>query len=869
MAGPNGGRLVVLLVEDDPDHAFILTRGLAGLDAPQVHVEHVGSAAAAVEALAAGSPIDCVLCDLTLPDARGLEALEMVRRAAGDVPIVVLTGNDSDALGVTALQTGAQDYLVKGRVDPALIARSLRFAIERSARARAERSQVAIADRLRLVLEAIAEGICWLDRDGRCTYLNPGAAEIIGYRAGDVAGARWHDLVGCRGPDDECGLEAALSSAEPVDLGDQILTRADGSAIVVEARVRPIFDDDEAAVAGVVVTFTDVTAARRAQTALVNREAQLAEAQRVARLGSFEHDLVTGRVDSSPELGRLLGIPPEQMPHTDALFAAYVTRVPPSERPAVTELLRRAATAGIPVSFQHRLNHPDGTQRWLDCRIEVRNRGSNGHPTKVVGAVQDVTDQKLAEDAVAHAAVHDALTGLANRVLLADRLERALLVARRRAGFVGVIFLDLDRFKLRNDSLSHRVGDQLLVQVAGALSEAIRLPDTLARFGGDEFVVLCEDLRDERAVLDVAERLAAALTRPFNVGDREVRVTASMGIALAGPGTIGDTEGLLRDADAAMYRAKEAGRGRYEVFDARMRAAVRSRMDTEQALRSALDRDEITVFYQPIVDLMTQSVVAVEALARWSHPQHGIRDPASFIPIAEETGMIEELGRRVLDLSCRTVVDWNRTRGAVPLWLSVNLSPRQLNRANSDRALLDTASRSGLAPHLLCLEITESLLLADDPVIHAALNSLRQDGVMLAIDDFGTGYSSLAYLQRLDVDILKIDRSFVDGLDRDPDRLAIVTAVVRLADALRLRVIAEGSRTARSSRSCWPSTWRSRRATCWAARRPRPRSTGCARPRAAWSRPPSLSRATPEPMSGRHSQAKGADRCSPRRPRST
>jgi diguanylate cyclase (GGDEF)-like protein len=390
---------------------------------------------------------------------------------------------------------------------------------------------------------------------------------------------------------------------------------------------------------------------------------------------------------------------------------------------------------------------------------------------------------------LAHQALHDQLTHLPNRALFLDRLGQALTRLGRRHTALAVIFCDLDRFKVVNDSLGHDAGDLLLVDVAARLTGALRAGDTAARFGGDEFVVLCEDITGEQQAIEVAERLAGALRAPFMLGREEVFVHTSMGIALASDAGA-RAEALIRDADAAMYRAKDRGGGLYEVFDDELRARAVHRQQVEHALHRAIDRGELEVHYQPQVRMATGALYGVEALVRWRHPERGLIGPDHFIPAAEETGIIHALGLHVLDVACRQAAEW-QARGT-PLGVSVNLSPRQCLHPDLVEMVARVLADTGADPALLCLEVTETAVMEDLAAMGGVLKRLRNLGLTLAIDDFGTGYSSLRALQRLPFDIVKIDRSFVSGLHTSDQEAAIVAAVISLSHALGKRTVAEG-----------------------------------------------------------------------------
>jgi diguanylate cyclase (GGDEF)-like protein/PAS domain S-box-containing protein len=453
----------------------------------------------------------------------------------------------------------------------------------------------------------------------------------------------------------------------------------------------------------------------------------------------------------------------------------------------------RRTGAGLSVKIEGRSREPFGVLVIQSMTPRCFAPGDVDFLQALANVLADALERQAIEDAIRERAVHDPLTGLPNRVLFVDRLEHALARQGRAESLCAILFLDLDHFKLVNDSLGHHVGDELLTAAAPRLKQALRSSDTVARFGGDEFGILLEDIASERDAIETAERIAAIFARPFVLSGSEHFVTTSIGIALACGGEQADE--LIRDADAAMYRAKDRGRARYEVFDEGMRGRAIERLRVENDLRRAIERGELRLEYQPVVSLHNFSIVGVEALLRWRHPQRGEVPPSEFIPIAEENGLIEPIGRWVLEHACRQAAQWYRARpDAAPLTMSVNLSAVQVRRSLPD-VVRSVLRSTGLDPACLSLEITETVMVRDAEGLGEVLQALKALGVRLVLDDFGTGYSSLSYLTRLPLDVLKVDRSFVDGLGSESRDTAITETIIAMSRALSLDVVAEGVET--------------------------------------------------------------------------
>jgi diguanylate cyclase (GGDEF)-like protein/PAS domain S-box-containing protein len=479
----------------------------------------------------------------------------------------------------------------------------------------------------------------------------------------------------------------------------------------------------------------------------------------------------------------LLGLGLRDVAHTDDLGAVLIN---------IDRLVKdKSATFQAEQRFLHRKGHTVWTL--LSVSVVTAAGDKSAH---LIFQAQDITDRKRAEERLVHDALHDALTELPNRVLFMDHLKHAVERSRRNKGFFfTVLFLDLDRFKIINDSLGHMVGDQLLVGIARRLETCVRSVDTVARLGGDEFTILLEDLKDPAETVEIVDRIQKELSVPFKLGVHEVFTSVSIGVA---PSTTGyeRAEDILRDADTAMYRAKSSGKARHEVFDREMHAHAMNLLHIETDLRRAVERGELRLHYQPIVSLADESVIGFEALVRWQHSGRGLVSPMDFIPVAEETGQIVPIGRWVLREACRQMSEWKRRdASAAPLFMSVNLSGKQFTQPDLLGEVTRILEETGLDPRSLKLEITESVVMENIEAAVEMLESLRALGVEVSIDDFGTGYSSLSYLHRLPIDTLKVDRSFVSRMASNNENTEIVRTIVTLAQSLDMKVVAEGVET--------------------------------------------------------------------------
>jgi diguanylate cyclase (GGDEF)-like protein/PAS domain S-box-containing protein len=620
--------------------------------------------------------------------------------------------------------------------------------------------------------------------DGAIRYASPSVKSVLGYLPEDLVGMTLRELVH---PDDAGRIERVLAErsntpgvGKPVELR---IRREEGSWRYFEAVGSNMLEDPS--VRGIVVNAWDVTGRKLVEDELRLRDRAIA--------ASSNGIIITdpNRPDNpiiyvNQKFERITGYGSAEAVGRNCRFLARGER----DQPGVEEL-RIAIREGREWSGPLRNYKKDGTPFWNELYI-APVRDEYGSVVNFIGVQKDVTERKELEERLAHQAFHDGLTDLPNRSLFLDRVEHAIKRAKRRGDKVAVLFMDLDNFKVINDSLGHEVGDELLVAVAGRLSSCLRAADTAARLGGDEFVVLLEDVEDPDEATDVAARIEEALRAPFWVGGHNLFVTTSVGVALGGDDGERSSD-LLRNADLAMYRAKEGGKNQHAIFEPTMNEKALERLEMEADLRRALEMEEFRVYYQPKVSVKSGKIVAQEALVRWEHPERGLIPPAEFIPLAEETGLIVPLGRWVLEEACRQAKEWQVSYPTdPPLGMSVNLSAAQFKHPELGAGVAEVLRQSGLDPRDLILEITESMVVEDAGAALATLQELKSLGVRVAVDDFGTGYSSLSYLKLFPVDFLKIDRSFVAGLGRDPEDEGLVRASIELAHALGLQAVAEG-----------------------------------------------------------------------------
>ena len=664
------------------------------------------------------------------------------------------------------------------------VANVLAGAIERK---QAEEKLRESEERIRLLLEAAGEGIYGLDCDGNTTFINPTAARMLGWDVAALVGQPMHALLhhtrpdGSPYPKEECPICAAFKDGSVHHLDDEVFWRKDGSSFPVEYTSTPIREDGK--LAGAVVVFKDITERKQAKAQMAklsNALEQTADSVMITdNTGIIEY--VNPAFEDTTGFTRVeaIGKKPNIVKSGKHDLAFY--------KQLWETILRGEVFRDVLINRKK-----DGSLYYEEKTITPL-KDIQGNITHFISTGKDITERMQTQERLHYLAHHDVLTELPNRVLFMDRLEHALLRARWSQRLVAVLFLDMDRFKNINDTLGHDVGDRMLQAFGARLRECVREGDTVARLGGDEFAIVLEDVANMDDVPATAKKILQAFEQPFHDEGRELFVTGSIGISLH-PNDGLDAHTLLKNADTAMYRAKDTGRNNYHFYSADMSAKAFERLALETSLRHALERQEFLLYYQPQVDLDTSKIVGVEALLRWQHPDLGLVSPAEFIPLLEDTGLIVPVGEWVLQAACTQAMDWCKA-GFSPISLAVNLSGRQFSTPNLTDVINRVLENTGFDPARLELEITESVIMGNAQETIDTLGTLGKMGIRFAIDDFGTGYSSLSYLKRFPINTLKIDYSFIHDITIDPDDAAIVTTIVAMAHNLNLKVVAEGVET--------------------------------------------------------------------------
>ncbi len=633
---------------------------------------------------------------------------------------------------------------------------------------------------------------CRIDDAWTMEYVSEGCFKLTGYRPTELTFNRRISYDRLTLPEDRERVTRIIREALAVGVSFEVeyrIRRADGFVCWVLERGVGIPDDhgNPRWIEGYIQDISERMAVDEMLREAVRRYSSLFDH---ATEGIFQTTPDGRYLNANPALARIYGHATTDSLMTQLHDIQRQLYVLPGRR---TEFIHLMQTEGVVRNFESQVYRRDGSIIWISENARVV-RNSDGSVQFYEGTVVDITERKEHDAALEHQANHDSLTGLPNRALMRDRIQQAIDQARRNGRMVAVVFVDLDHFKLINDSLGHHIGDRLLLEVAERLTSCVRGNDSVARQGGDEFVVLLSDQQRQDEILTVVSRLLEVISRPWSNAGEEYGISCSIGVSCY-PQDGNDPDTLLRCADAAMYQAKDSGRSTHHFYTPELNEAISARLELENSLRHALERQEFRVYYQPRIDIATGRILGAEALIRWDCPGKGIVSPDSFIAIAEETGLITPIGEWILREACRQNAAWQRD-GLPPMTVSVNLSPIQFRHSGLVESVAAALQDAALDPAYLELELTESFVMHDAERINDAMHSLKALGVDISVDDFGTGYSSLSYLKRFPVDRLKVDKSFVRDIDTDPDDAAIVRAIITLGHALGLKVVAEGVETA-------------------------------------------------------------------------
>lgn len=773
----------ILIVEDEGILALDLRSRLQrlGYGVPAVAYSGEEGVAKALE-----THPDLVLMDVMLGGPLdGVEAAERIRSRI-DVPVIYLTAHaDEDTLRRARI-TEAFGYLLKPFEE-----RTLQATIELALyKHKSEKRLRQNEQWLGAIFGSIADALIATDGAGRITFMNPVAETLTGWRAGDGEGKDLSEvlrIVRENGEGEGCFLHELMQAASRESVKARaLLVRKDGGEVPADVNLSPVRDERDTGV-GLVIVMRDITERKRGEDALKrSRDFYL------TLLDEFPTFIRRSDVDRQVDYlnrawSNFTGRRPEE-----EMGNGWTDGIHPDDLQRAMETYAEAFEAREPFETVYRLRRHDDQYRWvIDFGRPFRDL--DGNFAGYINSCRDITERILQEQQLAHMATHDPLTNLPNRVLFNDRLKQAIVEAERHECMVAVLFLDLDSFKLINDTHGHETGDQLLRAVAKRLSACVRSVDTIARLGGDEFIIVLPEVSHEQDIAQVAQRILDGFRAPYLVEGHEFFMSASVGITVF-PLDDRDINNLLKNADIAMYTAKERGRNRYQFYTPSLNERVSKRLAFERDLRRALEREQFTVHYQPKMNVASNRIVGMEALVRWEHPERGLIAPSDFIPLAEETGLIVPIGEWVLHRACAQNRCW-QAAGFPAVHIAVNVSGRQFRRHNLIGSVTRILKETGLDSRFLELELTESALMDDEETSMRMLSEIHHMGVGVAIDDFGTGYSSLSYLKRFPIGTVKIAPTFVHDIASGTTDGTVASAIIAMAHNLRLSVVAEGVET--------------------------------------------------------------------------
>jgi diguanylate cyclase (GGDEF)-like protein/PAS domain S-box-containing protein len=771
--------LRILLIEDDEDD-YLITRDLLSEASPvATDLNWRDSFSTGLGALHT-LEIDVALIDLRLGPDSGLDLMKQAREEGITTPFILLTGQGDDELDARAVELGAADYLTKGDIDSHTLIRSIRYAIDR---AMANEHLASSEAHYRLLFENNPAPMCLIDPEsGGIQSVNQAAQLLYGYSAEELEGNDWSVLR-------KSGTEADVSAEGLILRQNGKLEHhrnRDGEDLFVEVVSEEIVINHHNLILQMLTDMTAQIAGNR-KLRLMQRSIE-SSSNGIVICDAHAPDFPVVYVN--PTFERVTGYSKEEALGRNCRFLQGNDADPDNAQPLAE--IRAALKQGKDVSAVLRNYRKDGTPFWNDLYLSpIRNQ--EGRITHFVGIQNDISERKSVESELAYNTSHDVLTRLPNRALLEDRLTQACQFAHRYGRTVGLLFIDLDGFKLLNDSLGHRVGDQILVEVARRLEAMVRSGDTVARMSGDEFVIVLPDLAHANDIILVVENAILELSQPYRLGDENLHLTASIGISVS-DGAIENPMELIQQADLAMYSAKQLGRNTYQWFAEELNTSASYRVKLRNELQDAIENNSLAVYYQPVIDSRTGHARSVEALVRWKHSTRGLVSPGDFIPLAEETGQIVALGKQVLYKACRDMVELH-SAGFRDCKVAVNVSPIQIRKEGFSETVQEALTRSGLPPEALELEVVESAVLYDTDRVIQTLNELRELGVRIAIDDFGTGFSSLSYIKLMPANKIKIDRSFIKDVIQSRSDAAITQGVISMAHHLGLEVVAEGVET--------------------------------------------------------------------------
>ncbi len=771
--------LRVLLIEDDEDD-YLITQDLLSEASPvQTHLVWRDNLTDGMAALH-HEPVDVALVDLRLGPDSGLDLIRQAKAEGITTPFILLTGQGDDELDARAVELGAADYLVKGKLDGHTLLRSIRYAIDRAA---ATENLASSEAQYRLLFENNPTPMCLVQPETcRINAMNEAARELYGLSAQDIAGLIMADLKS-NNPDLVPDSEGVV--LQPGTHLEHHRSRT-GRPLMVEVACEDLtIDQNELTL----YTLTD-------KTQQIESTRQLKLLQRCIEStsnGIVVSDAVADDmplVYVNPTFEKITGYTAKEVLGQNCRFLQGDSFDLSNEQ-ALAQI-RNAVAKGEDVSVVVRNYRKDGSPFWNDLYLSpIRN--DRNEITHYVGIQNDISERRSIENQLAYNSSHDVLTQLPNRALLEDRLGQACRFALRYERYLGVLFIDLDGFKLLNDSLGHGTGDQILIEVAHRLRDLVRSGDTVARVSGDEFVIALSDLTHANDAQLVVEQVIKTLSVPYKIDDKPLHLTASIGITTS-DGSVSNPTELIQQADLAMYQAKQLGRNTWQWFAEEMNIQASKRVQLRNELQETIDNEALTLYYQPLIDARTGQARCVESLVRWEHPTRGLVSPADFVPMAEETGQIIALGRWVLGQACRDMVRLHAA-GFRDCTVAVNVSPVQIRKAGFVDVVKRELKASGLPPESLELEVVESAVLYDTDQVVRTLTELSELGVRIAIDDFGTGFSSLSYLKLMPANKIKIDRSFITDVIHNRSDAAITQGVISMAHHLSLEVVAEGVET--------------------------------------------------------------------------